>query len=71
MTVELIIIFGCLIPLLMFIVAIFACELRIQYRNGDTKRHPRYGKSDAMRTGGKSKLNEDEGSPEEKKLMKP
>lgn len=56
MTVEIIVFAGCVIPLLMFAVAVFACELRIQYRNNDTRRYPRYGKSDAMRTKGESRI---------------
>lgn len=71
MAVELIVILGCLIPFLMFCVAIFACELRIQYREGDTRRYPRYGQSDAMRTYGKSKLNEDDTWLPDDKLTKP
>jgi hypothetical protein len=71
MTVELIVILGCLIPLLGFCVALFACELRIQYRDGDTRRFPRYGRSDAMRTGGQSKLNKDDTWLPDDKSMKP
>jgi len=37
MTVELIVVLGCLIPLAMFIVAIFACELRVQSKCSEDK----------------------------------
>lgn len=60
---ELVLFALCIIPMLMFGVALFACELRIQYRDNDTRRYPRYGRSDDMRDSEfrvKSKLEDNE-----------
>lgn len=54
--VELIVFLGCVVPLICFGASIFACELRIQHRDSDTRRYPRYGQSDEMRTKDKLKV---------------
>lgn len=54
--IGLILVLGCALPTLMFGVALFACELRIQYRDGDTRRYPRYGRADEMRADDKFKV---------------
>lgn len=46
MIVELIIVLGFLLPLMIIGVAIFACELRIQYRDNHDSRFPRPGITD-------------------------
>ena len=38
----------CVMPLVTSLVCIFACELRIQHRESDTRRLPRYGRSPDM-----------------------
>lgn len=47
----------CIMPGVTSLVCIFACELRIQAKENDTRRYPRYGKSDQMRIKGKSRIN--------------
>lgn len=38
----------CIMPGITCLVCIFACELRIQHREADTRRYPRYGRSADM-----------------------
>lgn len=38
----------CVMPVITCLVCIFACELRIQHREADTRRYPRYGRSTDM-----------------------
>lgn len=46
----------CIMPGITCLVCIFACELRIQQREGDTRRYPRYGQSPDMRDTTEHKL---------------
>lgn len=38
----------CIMPGITSLVCIFACELRMQHREADTRRYPRYGRSPDM-----------------------